>query len=85
MRQPLPTRFWVEFALCIASGALTALTVAWPDWIERIFGFEPDGGYGSTEWGLVLTLAGFTVAFIALFGRTWWRHARLAEQQQQSR
>lgn len=79
MRQPLPTRFWIEFALGIASGILTALTAVWPDWIERIFGFDPDAGSGSTEWGLVLTLAGVTVVFIALSSRTWWRYTRLAE------
>ncbi len=83
MRHRLPTRFWVEFAVCIAGGALTALTAAWPDWIERIAGLEPDGGDGSTEWGLMLTLASVTVAFIARSGRTWWRHARPAEEQTQ--
>ena len=80
MRQSLPTRFLAEVAACIASGALTVLTTVWPDWIERIFGIEPDGGDGSTEWGLVLAFAGFTIAFLILSRRTWWRHARLAAQ-----
>jgi hypothetical protein len=76
MRRSLPTRFWVEVALGVASGALTALTITWTDWIELIFGIEPDGGDGSTEWGLVLTFAGLTIAFIVLSRRTWWRHAQ---------
>jgi hypothetical protein len=76
MRRSLPTRFWVEVALCIASGALTALTITWTDWIERIFGIEPDGRDGSTEWALVLAFAGLTIAFIVLCRRAWWRHAR---------
>jgi hypothetical protein len=80
MRASLPTRFWIEVGLCLTSGALTALTVAWPDWIERFFAFEPDGGDGSTEWGLVAVLAGFTIAFLFLARRTWGRHARLAGQ-----
>ena len=33
-----------------------------PDWIERIFGFEPDGGDGSTEWGWAISLAITAVA-----------------------
>lgn len=80
MRDSLPTRFWIELALCIASAALTAITIAWPDWIEGLFGLEPDGGDGSTEWGFALALVVATIAFSALAGRSWWRHARLGEQ-----
>lgn len=74
MRSSLLTRFWVEVALGLASAALTALTIVWPDWIERLFGFEPDGGDGSTEWGFALSLVIVTIVFSMLAGRTWWRH-----------
>jgi hypothetical protein len=77
MRLSLPTRFWIEVALGLASAALTALTIVWPDWIERLFGFEPDGGDGSTEWGFALSLVIVTIMFSTLAGRTWWRHTRL--------
>lgn len=30
------------------------LTASVPDWIEAVFGVEPDGGDGSLEWLLVL-------------------------------
>lgn len=46
MRRPLPAEVLVEFAVCIAGGALTA---TWRNWIEQIVGFEPDGGDGSTK------------------------------------
>ena len=78
MRRSLPIRFWVEVALSVASGTLTALTITWTDWIERIFGLEPDGGDGSIEWGLVLAFAGLTIAFIIFSRRTWLRHLCLA-------
>lgn len=80
MRASLPLRFWIEALLGLAAGGLTSLTVALPDWIERLLGFGPDGGDGSTEWGVVALAAGFCLAFMVLAGRTWGRHARLAAQ-----
>jgi hypothetical protein len=77
MRPSLPMRFWVEVALGLVSAAVTALTIVWPDWIERLFGFEPDGGNGSTEWGFALSLVMVTIVFCMFAGRTWWRHTRL--------
>lgn len=78
MRQASPTRFWIELAVAIAGGVLTALTAIWPSWIERIVGYSPDGGNGDSEWALVLTLAALTLASSALSARTWLRHARQA-------
>ena len=40
-------RFWIEAALAVAGLALAVLTMAWPEWIEEIFGIEPDGGNGA--------------------------------------
>jgi len=50
-------RLWIETALGVVSAAAFIVTLIVPDWIERIFGFEPDGGDGSTEWGLAIFLA----------------------------
>jgi hypothetical protein len=49
-------RFWIETILACLSGGLLALTLVWHDWIELLFGVEPDGGDGSFEWVLVVVL-----------------------------
>jgi len=49
-------RFWVEAALSVVSFALFIVTVVWRDWIELVFGADPDHGNGSLEWLIVLGL-----------------------------
>jgi hypothetical protein len=58
-------RFWIECALGALSAIVLVMTVATPDWIERIFGLEPDAGDGSTEWGWAISLALVTLALFA--------------------
>jgi hypothetical protein len=57
-------RLRIETALGVVSALSLMMTLTMPDWIERIFGFEPDGGDGSIEWGLAISLA---VATVVLF------------------
>lgn len=57
MRMRDGRRCWTEIALGGACLVLLALTAVWPDWIELIFGVEPDGGNGALEWALVAALA----------------------------
>ena len=71
----LTVRVWIETVLGIFSGFLLVLTMMMPDWIERIFGFEPDGGNGSTEWGWAIALAVATLVFFADACRSWSRSA----------
>jgi hypothetical protein len=68
-------RFWVETILACLSGGLVALTLVWHNWIELLFGVEPDGGDGSFEWTLVVGLLVLTAVFSAL-ARIEWRRAR---------
>jgi len=75
----LRKRFWVEFILACLSGGLAVLTLLWHNWIELLFGVEPDGGDGSFEWGLVVVLLIATGVFSAL-ARTEWRRARTQPQ-----
>lgn len=70
-------RFWFEAALALMSGLLFLLTSVTPDWIERVFGVEPDAGSGAVEWGIVAVLALVTLVFVALARREWRRPARL--------
>jgi len=72
----LSLRMWIEAILGMVSVIALAMTVNMPNWIERIFGFEPDGGDGSAEWGLVLFLA---VATLVLFFDANRLRSRLAQ------
>jgi hypothetical protein len=76
---PVRRRFWVEVILGSISLALLALTLITGEWLELLFGVDPDGGSGALEWALVGVLAVTTVVF-ALIARLEWsqppaRHA----------
>ncbi len=53
-----------EFALAIASAALFLGVVLRPDWIEILFGMDPDAGTGMLEWAI----AGIPFALALLSG-----------------
>ncbi len=59
----------IEIVLSVILGATTILTALWPDWIEGLFGFDPDGGNGTVEWLIVAALAVVTIAVAALARR----------------
>lgn len=63
MSTPERRRWWVEIGLGAVCLVALALTAAWPEWIEEIFGVDPDGGSGALEWALVALLAVFTIGF----------------------
>jgi hypothetical protein len=65
MTNRLPLRLWIETALGLISMLAALMAATMPDWIERILRFEPDGGNGSTEWGLSISLAVTALAFFA--------------------
>jgi undecaprenyl pyrophosphate phosphatase UppP len=71
----LRVRFWVESVFASVTGVLAVVTIFWHDWIEAVFGVDPDHGNGSAEWLVVLTLAVVTVA-LAVVARHEWRRAR---------
>jgi hypothetical protein len=62
-------RVRLEIILSALLGALTILTAIWPDWIESLTGWDPDGGDGKAEWLMVLVFAVITVAAAALARR----------------
>jgi DMSO/TMAO reductase YedYZ heme-binding membrane subunit len=66
--------FWVESVLASFSAFLVVLTAVWHDWIEGIFGFDPDQHNGSFEWELVMVCLLITVLF-AVLARNEWRKA----------
>ena len=50
------TRYIVELACAVAAGILAVLTFAVHDWIEVVFGVDPDAGTGLVEVAIVVIL-----------------------------
>ncbi len=73
MTRPVPTRFWIEAGGAFVCFVLTVLTLITREWIELLFGVDPDGGSGALEWGIVLATAALTVTFSLLARRDWRR------------
>jgi hypothetical protein len=67
-------RFWSEVVLGATSAVLALLTLVWPNWIEDVFGVEPDGGNGAFEWSIVALLALSTIV-LSVMARSEWRRA----------
>jgi hypothetical protein len=67
------TLFWWETAASLLSFALLVATLISPEWVEVVFGVEPDGGSGTLEWGIVIGLAAATILSITLATREWRR------------
>jgi hypothetical protein len=62
MPRQVRKRFWIESALAATTGILAIVTLISREWIEVLFGVDPDGGSGSLEWMIVVGLACVTVA-----------------------
>jgi hypothetical protein len=71
MERRLRTRVLLQTVLAAAGLVLSLLTMVWPEWIEELFGVEPDGGSGALEWLIALGLlaAAATLALLAHRGR----------------
>jgi hypothetical protein len=63
--QAIRQRFYAEVILGAASVLLVLLTLIWKDWIEIVFGVDPDGGNGAVEYLVCL-------AFLAAAAGSWW-------------
>ena len=61
----LRARFFVEVVLGAAALVAFAVTLVWNEWIELLFGIDPDAGNGSLEWAICVALLAATAA-------TWW-------------
>jgi hypothetical protein len=66
--------FWIKVAVASLCATLLLLTLVWHDWIEIVFGVDPDGGSGLTEWAITaaVTLAAVGCGASALVD---WRRA----------
>jgi len=61
MRAKISALFCVELAAGALSALAFAVTSIWPQWIEAVFGADPDGGSGEAEWGVTAGLCAFAV------------------------
>ena len=69
-------RLAVETAVAAAGLAASVLTLLRADWIEILFGFDPDHHSGSAEW-LILGILLAVVAVAFTLARFEWRRLRV--------
>jgi hypothetical protein len=67
--------FWIKTVAGGLSACVFGMTLAWPRWIEAIFGLDPDGGSGETERGVTVALFVFAVVMFMAARREWKRAA----------
>jgi len=77
MRNALRWRFWLETVLAIVTSILFVITLVRNDWIEIVFGVDPDNNNGTFEWLLVGALVLVTITLFILASYEW-RRARAA-------
>ena len=75
MTNGLRRRFWPEAGLGLITGVLFILTLVRRDWIETLFGIDPDNHSGSLEFMIVGGLLVVTIALVALASYEWRRAA----------
>jgi hypothetical protein len=66
-------RIWAETVVGAAAGALGLITLFWKDWLEAIFGWDPDHHNGSAEW---LVVVGLLLVAVALGVLARWEYRR---------
>jgi hypothetical protein len=72
------TRFWIEAGLAAVTACLFVLTLITREWIEAITGWDPDGGNGSLEWGLIVAFLAASLVFSGLARAEWKRRPVVA-------
>ncbi|MEU2288232.1 ABC transporter permease [Streptomyces sp. NPDC013178] len=75
MMRNVRRRAWIEAIFAAICGVLFIVTLIWHDWIERVFGVEPDIGSGALEWVIVAAALCGAVGF-SLLARSEWRKAK---------
>jgi hypothetical protein len=64
-------RSFTEAGVAATLSLLAVLTAFHPNWIELVFGIDPDSGSGLIEWALVLVPALIAIACAAVAYRKW--------------
>jgi hypothetical protein len=76
-RPGLRKRFWIECIAFAIASALAVLTLVRRDWIEAIFGVNPDAHSGALEVAITV-VAGAVALAIGAMARAEFRRARPA-------
>ena len=66
------TRFWIEAVFAGILGILLVVTLVSREWIEVVFGVDPDHGDGSVEW-LAVGLIGIVCCVLSVSAHSEWR------------
>ena len=66
-----------EIGLATATGVLAIVTLISREWIEIVFGADPDHGSGVVEWLIVVALSAATLT-LGLLARAEWRRLRVS-------
>lgn len=78
----LSAKVWFRLEVALAGLSLLALaaTLVWANWIELLFGVEPDGGGGGLERIVGLSLTAATaIVMAALAVRNWLARRNVAK------
>ena len=75
-RAALRRRFWVECVAFAVASFLAVLILALPDWIEVVFGVDPDAHSGELELVITLGAAAVALALGLVAGAEWRRTVR---------
>jgi hypothetical protein len=70
-------KFIAALVLAAASAALALVTVAWPEWLESVFGIHPDRESGSAEWFIALAF-GLIAISAGVLAYVQWKRADAA-------
>ena len=73
MSRRMRSRFWLELGLASLTAILFLVTLVSREWIEAVFGSDPDRHSGSLEWGIVLGLLALTVLAAGTAYAEWRR------------
>jgi hypothetical protein len=77
MSRELRARFRIEVAMLVSALTLLVATVIWRDWIETVFGVDPDAGNGSLERFIVAACGATALLLLILSSREWRRSPRV--------